>query len=192
MKAVVRPQTDWSQIREQAHFVQFYEDDAALVPLLGRYVGTALISGDAAIVATTLRVRRALARHLHEQGFDLAVPRSKHQYFEIDAAAALRQILRAGWPDEVLFERLAGPLIDRAAAGGRRVVVFGTIVDLLCATDRIDAAIRLEELWNELGRQRRFTLACGYQMNRFSNARHAAPFVRICSQHSHVFSAGSR
>src|SRR5207253_445514 len=134
--------------------------EAALVPLLGRYVGTALISGDAAIVVTTEHLRNTLAKHLHEQGFDLTVPRSQNRYFDLDAAGTLRQILRAGWPDEVLFERILGPLIDRAAARGRRVMVFGTMVDLLCATDRIDSAIRLEELWNELARHQRFTLAC--------------------------------
>src|SRR3954451_13279232 len=118
MKAAVRPQTDWSQIREQTHLVQFYEDEAALVPLLGRYVGTALVSGDAAIVVITDHLRKRLAKHLHEQGFDLTVPRSQNRYFDLDAAGTLRQILRGGWPDEVLFERVVGQLIDRAAARG--------------------------------------------------------------------------
>jgi hypothetical protein len=192
MKAAVRPQTDWSQTREQTHLVQFYEDEAALVPLLGRYVGTALISGDAAIVVTTDQLRKRLAKHLHDQGFDLTVPRSQKRYFDLDAAATLRRIMPGGSPDEVLFERVVGQLVDRAAARGRRVVVFGMMVDLLCATGRIDAAIRLEELWNELARHQRFTLACAYRMNRFSTGRDAAQFVRICSQHSHVFSAASR
>src|SRR3954470_4929854 len=118
MKAAVRPQTDWSQIREQRHLVQFYYDGAALVPLLGRYVGAALISGDAAVVVTTDQLRKRLAKHLHEQGFDVTVPRSQNRYFDLDAAATLRQIMRGGSPDEVLFERVVGQLIDRAAARG--------------------------------------------------------------------------
>jgi DcmR-like sensory protein len=93
-------------------------------------------------------------------------------------------------PDAGRFNQIVEPLLDRAASRGRRVVVFGSMVDVLCGKGQIDAAIRLEELWNEVARRRAFSLACGYRMSRFSNARHAAPFVRICSQHSHVFSAG--
>src|SRR3954463_12556685 len=121
MKAAVRPETDWSQTREQTHLVQFYEDEAALVPLLGRYVGTALISGDAAIVVTTDQLRKRLAKRLHDQGFDLTVPRSQDRYFALAATATLRQVMRGGSPDEVLFKRVIGELLERAAARARRV-----------------------------------------------------------------------
>jgi energy-converting hydrogenase Eha subunit C len=185
-------QPDWSKVGVHAHLVQFYENEAALVPLLSRYVGTALVTGDAAIVVSTRPVRVKVAEHLAERGFDVAVARAQDRYFDLDAAATLRQIVCDGTPDPVRFKAVVEPLIDRAAGAGRRTALFGSMVDLLCAKGQIDAAIRLEELWNELGRKRAFTLACGYRMSRFSNAGHAAPFVRICSQHSHVFSASLR
>jgi hypothetical protein len=190
MKVAIRNQPDWSKVGEHAHLVQFYEDESALVPLLSRYVGTALVAGDAAIVVTTETVRVKVAEHLAGHGFDVAVARAQDRYFDFDAAATLRRILRDGVPDAGRFNQLIEPLLDRAASRGRRVVVFGSMVDVLCGKGQFDAAIRLEELWNEAARQHPFSLACGYRMSRFSNARHAAPFVRICSQHSHVFSAG--
>jgi len=189
MKIRVTTQPDWSKVGEHAHLVQFYEDESVLIPQLGRYIGTALVAGDAAIVVSTEPIRHQVAAHLAGRGLDVAVARSQGRYFDADAATMLRQIMRAGMPDAGRFERLAGRLIDRATAGGRRVAVFGMMVHVLCGRGRIDAAIRLDELWNQLARQRALTLACAYRMSRFSNTRDAAPFVRICSQHSHVFSA---
>jgi hypothetical protein len=172
--------------------VQFYEDEAALVPLLSRFVGTSLVVGDAAIVVTTDVVRTRVADHLAARGLDVAVARAQDRYFDLDAGAMLRQLVRGGAPDGERFNGIIDPLVARAAGAGRRVSVFGSMVDVLCANRQIEAAIRLEELWNEQVRKRDITLACGYRMSRFSNARDAAPFVRICSQHSHVFSAGRR
>jgi hypothetical protein len=192
MKMPLTTQPDWSRVDDHAHLVQFYEDEAALVPLLSRYVGTALVAGDAAIVVSTQSVRAKVAEHRAGRGFDVAIARAQDRYVDLDAAATLRQIVRHGAPDAVRFNAIIDPLIGRAAEGGRRVAVFGSMVDVLCGKGQFDAALRLEELWNEQARKRVFTLACGYRMNRFSHARHAAPFVRICSQHSHVFSAGLR
>lgn len=189
MKIPVSTQPDWSRVGEHAHLVQFYEDESVLIPLLSRFIGTALVAGDAAIMVSTEAVRRRVAAHLDGRGLDVSVARSQDRYFERDAATMLRQISRHGMPDAGRFGRLAGALVERAAAGGRRVAVVGTMVDVLCGRGRTEAAIRLEELWNELAHEHAFTLACAYRMNRFSNARDAAPFVRICSQHSHVFSA---
>jgi hypothetical protein len=100
----------------------------------------------------------------------------------------LGQIVRAGWPDAVRFRDVVGTLLERASAGGRRIVVFGDMVSLLWTEGNTEAAIRLEELWNEQASKSAFTLCCAYPMAGFSNARHAAPFLKICSQHSHVFS----
>jgi hypothetical protein len=192
MKVAPRSNPDWSKVGHQSHLVQFYEDEAALVPLLSGYVGTALVVGDAAVVVAPAAVRTRVADHLAARGLDVAVARAQDRFFDLDAAAMLRQILRGGRPDADRFNGIVDPLVARAAGSGRRVAVFGSMVDVLCANRQIEAAIRLEELWNELVRKRAMTLACGYRMSRFSNARDAAPFVRICSQHSHVFSAGRR
>ncbi|HEY7170254.1 MAG TPA: MEDS domain-containing protein [Vicinamibacterales bacterium] len=185
-------QPDWSKVGEQAHLVQFYEHEAALVPLLSRYVGTALVAGDAAIVVSTETVRTKVVGHLAAQGFDVAIARAQDRYVDLDTTATLRQVVHNGAPDAGRFRAILEPLLDRAANRGRRVAVFGSMVDALCAKGQFEAAIRVEGLWNEQARRHAFTLACGYRMDRFSHGRHAAPFVRICSQHSHVFSAGVR
>jgi hypothetical protein len=85
---------------------------------------------------------------------------------------------------------VVGGTISKLAARGerRRIVVFGELVAVLWAAGKPESAIRLEEMWNELARELDFCLCCAYPMSGFSN-RHAAPFMKICAQHSHVFTA---
>jgi hypothetical protein len=180
---------DWSHVGERAHFVQFYEDEMTLVPLLSRYIGAALVRGDGAVMVATPTLREHLAANLLDLGYDVDVARTQGRYFALDASRALRGIMRAGWPDPVLFDQVIGNVVTRASDGGRRrVAVFGEMVSVLWAGGHNDAAIRLEQLWNDLAAKHSFALCCAYPISGFADARHAPSFVKICSQHSHVFS----
>jgi hypothetical protein len=100
----------------------------------------------------------------------------------------LRKFTREGRPNPALFRDVVGGMMSKLVARGerRRIVVFGELVSVLWAAGKPDAAIRLEEIWNELARELDFCLCCAYPMSGFGN-RHAAPFMKICAQHSHVF-----
>ena len=52
-------------------------------------------------------------------------------------------------------------------ANGNVVVVLGEMVAVLWAQQKYDAAIRLEELWNELALTCSFYLCCAYPANAF-------------------------
>ncbi len=184
----------WPIAGECAHAVQFYEDDAVLLDLLAGFVGTALVTGRSAVVIATAAHRVALAHELRTRGFDVSIPRLEGRYVALDAAAVLDQIVDdAGWPDEARFRDLTGVALERAraAAGDPRahVFAFGEMVALLWASGRSDAAVRVEELWNALTDERRVSLCCAYPMSAFHAKHHAASFLRICAQHSHVFPA---
>jgi PAS domain S-box-containing protein len=71
------------------------------------------------------------------------------------------------------------------------VRIFGEVVALLCADAQHDAAVRLEELWNELVRKHRLSLFCAYPIDAFSREAHGAPFRRVCEEHAHVIPAES-
>ncbi len=81
--------------------------------------------------------------------------------------------------------------MTRAAEGGRRVRAFGEMVALLWTEGNQAAAIRLEELWNELAQTRTFCLYCAYCLDSFGDTAHTAPFTHICTQHSRVIPAES-
>jgi hypothetical protein len=65
------------------------------------------------------------------------------------------------------------------------------MVALLWAEGNRHAAIRLEELWNELGKSQRFALFCAYPLALFGDDSHAVPFNGICACHTRVIPAES-
>jgi signal transduction histidine kinase len=173
-----------------AHAVKFYEEDSSLIDELSRFVGTALGSGEAAIIAATKEHREALAARLESRGFDISRAVSQGRYFALDAAATLSKFMCGDQLDAARFAQVMLPIIARAkeATEGEKwsVVIFGEMVALLWAERKPGAALALEQLWNDLAGKRDFTLLCAYPMNGFGNEEDDAPFMEICAAHSHV------
>jgi PAS domain S-box-containing protein len=185
------PVTDWSEMGEREHFVQFYESDAFLVQSLSAFVAAGLRAGEAAIVIATPAHREALEKELQSQGLDLGALRAREQYFPLDAAETLSRFMVDGGPDKKRFLQTANPLMTRAAQGGRRVRAFGEMVALLWAEGNGDAAITLEQFWNDLAGTHSFCLFCAYPMNGFCGTASGEPFTHICHKHSRVIPAES-
>jgi two-component system NtrC family sensor kinase len=60
------------------------------------------------------------------------------------------------------------------------------MVALLWEAGNIDAALRLETLWNNLATMHTFSLLCAYPLRGFTQAVHAQPLLRMCAAHSHL------
>ena len=54
------------------------------------------------------------------------------------------------------------------------------------ARGNIEAAAKLEDLWNELALTRRFSLLCGYGLDVFDQGSQLTPLPDVCRAHSHV------
>jgi hypothetical protein len=89
-----------------------------------------------------------------------------------------------GWPDDELFAKAVNPVLKKATGGrpNRIVRAYGEMVDVLWQAGQMDAAIRLEILWNELARNHSFSLLCGYSMGNFYKD---AAVEEICRHHTH-------
>jgi signal transduction histidine kinase len=172
------------------HSVQFYEEDSSLIDSLAKLIGTALIAGDTAIVIATQAHRDALAKRLKARGLDLEINAKLGRYCSLDAAETLVAFMVNGAPDATRFNAFMGYLLSSAQSAAQdnsqRLVLFGEMVALLWADGNIDAAIQLEQLWNELGRAHAFELHCGYSMKSFAREAHSQAFLNICAEHSHV------
>jgi PAS domain S-box-containing protein len=177
------------------HAVQFYEDDAVMLDHVGRYLGSALEQGDAAIVLARRDHRADVVDRLTTRGPGCAQAIGAGRYLELDAEETLRAIMRDGWPDRARFNDVVTVAVDRAASAveraGGRVTVFGELVALLCADGRHEAAIRLEQLWNDLARIRAFSLLCAYPTKVFPRAEDGQALVDICAMHTEVAPAES-
>jgi PAS domain S-box-containing protein len=193
--ASLAPAGNWSDYEHHGHTVQFYTEDESLIDGLSRLVGTALSTGGSAIVVATQNHREALAQKLQARGLNTLMAAKKGRYHELDAAETLSRITLDGWPDAGRFADLIGGLVAGAAAasenGHSRVVVFGEMVALLWAQRKADAAIRLEQLWNDLAKTHTFSLRCAYPIGSFGHEQDSEPFLKICAEHSGVIPSES-
>lgn len=172
------------------HTVQFYQDDAFFVADLSAFIGSALMTGDAAIVIATKAHRDALVLRLQNLGLDLAKVVERGCFITLDAADTLAKFMKDGWPDEKLFSRTFGTLFKQASSNpsgqSRRISAFGEMVALLWAQGLPEAAVRLEQMWNQFAETYSFSLRCAYSMSGFDRERHGEKFLQICSEHSDV------
>jgi len=172
------------------HAVQFYGEVAGLIESVSGYIGEVLVENNVALIVAIPEHRKMLAGRLAERGFDLPRIIGEGRYVELDAEEALSSFLVEGWPDQTRYrETMAQHLsqLRRAAKGNPpRLAILGEMVGLLCSQGRFDAALRLEQLWNELQETESFSLRCAYPMKQFEKLEHAEGFVAICQEHTHV------
>lgn len=172
------------------HTVHFYGEDTYLLDELGRFIGTALVAGDSALVIATKEHRDGLAQQLKSRGVDASRAFEQGRYVCLDAAETLAKFMVDGWPDAALATEVLGSVLKQAAAaaGGknRRISAFGEMVALLWAQGNAEAAVQLEQLWNDLGRKYPMALRCAYPMSGFDHEAHGDLFLKICAEHSHV------
>jgi hypothetical protein len=167
------------------HAVHVYADDLAIGHELVRFVEDGLALGQSVVIA-------ANSKHLAH----IAAWRSGHPSISgddylvvVDAAEMLPTLMVAGSPDPVLFNASVGPILERAARGGRTVRVFGEMVALLWADGNVTGALALEALWNGLASNRRFFLLCAYPEVLLREATLGAVNV-MCEHHSDLLLLG--
>jgi PAS domain S-box-containing protein len=177
------------------HVVQFYHDDNFLLEAVSRFVGPALACGDAAVVIATQAHRAGLEELLKSHGLDISKAARQGRYLTLDATEALSQIMVNGLPDPERFTNVIGSTLARAAAAltskRSQLAAFGEMVNELWATGQYEAALRLEQLWNDLARSHSFSLLCAYPLPGFNSPKHTEPFLRICKEHSSVIPSES-
>jgi len=110
----------------------------------------------------------------------------------VDAAAALDGIMDGRTPDPVRFEKALSAILDdmRPPAGGV-VHVYGEMVDLLCAADNHEGALRLEQVGERLMEEQPVSILCAYALERFDNDADARLLRAVCRHHTDVLPAGS-
>lgn len=185
------PRTDWSQMADTEHFVQFYEADGFLLNSLSGFIGNAISSGDGALVIATESHRTGLEELIKANGLDVALAKAHGQFLSLDAAETLSQFMIDGMPEPARFHTVMGAVIASVTGGRSRVKAFGEMVALLWGEGNHAAAIQLEELWNDLQRAHSFSLFCAYPMNGFGGEQFIEPTRSVCKVHSRVIPAES-
>jgi signal transduction histidine kinase len=168
------------------HDAHFYEDALSLAQRVAQHLGDALVAGGGAIALARAEHLAMFDRILTDQGVPLADHRARGRYIPIDADVLCRQLVPGMLPDVGAFRTTVGGLIDDLASsiGDAPLHVYGELVDMLWAVGKVDAVIRLEQLWTELGRERGFDLLCGYRLGGFAAGEDTPAFETICAHHT--------
>jgi signal transduction histidine kinase len=166
------------------HAIQIYADEEVLLNELSGFIETSLRSGRAFVVVATNDHCQTIRRLLSSKPSDL----NRDACLFVDADAILARFMVEGQPNGVLFRELLGEVLSSARRLSPRqlVTVFGETVAVLWLKGKKQAALRLEELWNELTEAEAFSLLCAYPARLFQDPERSDDFALACASHSTV------
>jgi PAS domain S-box-containing protein len=175
------------------HIVQFYDDERYLCDAIVQFIGTGLANSEPCVVIAIEERRAALVEGLRARSLDPDRAVASGQLVLLDPFETLKLFMVNGAPDWHRFKKAIGGVLDKACAGRptRMVRAYGEMVDVLWRDGQTHAAVRLEELWNDLGKLHPFSLLCAYVMGNFLKASDGAQFEAVCRNHTHVLPAES-
>jgi hypothetical protein len=168
-----------------SHAVYFYEEDAFLIDNVAHFVKKGLEQKETVIVVATAEHRHDLKNKLMDENLIGLLAPTGTNYWTLDASTTLSLFLLDGWPDERLFLKVIGQIIESATLGAP-VRIYGEMVAVLWAEGNHRAAIRLEELWNLLAIRRDFSLLCGYPSSAFQGPDTVLAYQDMCACHSQI------
>ena len=173
------------------HEVFFYLDDASFLASFSAFVKAALESGNAVVVVATESHLVSLRRTLQAQGVDVAAVVEQGVYIALDVEEVLSTFMVNGLPDRVRFLRVASDLIRTAtkAVNGkhRGVSACGECAPTLWGERSAEAAIQVEQLWDEVAKTYGVDILCGYSSGSFHGDKDSHVFQKIRAEHSGVY-----
>lgn len=170
------------------HAVQFYDTDDFLCDSVAQFIAEGLELGEPIIVLATQAHRDGLVQRLAGRGLDWDRARRSRRLRWVDARAALETIMIGRVPDPARFDQQIGGLIraNVGAGGHERVRAFGELVDLLWREGNADAALALEDMWNDLGKAHSLSLMCAYSRGNIYKESAGPRYREVCDRHAHV------
>jgi DNA-binding NarL/FixJ family response regulator len=171
------------------HEVEFYSDDKSFVVGFSRFIEAALKSGSAVIVMATDAHRQSLVERLRKDGLDMDAAVEQGRCIFVDVADAVSSFMLKD--DRASYREAACHLIATAAkaSGGERprVAACGECAPKLWEQGEADAAVELEQLWDEIARSCDVDILCGYVLSSFQREQQGHIYEKICAMHSAIF-----
>ena len=167
------------------HHLQLFDSSKSLAETVSAFLIGGLQRNENAIIVATPEHRELLSRRLGDAGWNVRKLIAANRLHIADASQTLDKFMRQDTPSPIAFDEVIGTVVGRIA-NGKRVWIYGEMVDVLAAHGNYRGAQLLEELWNLLGTRECFTLFCGYASGHFGDPRTGPSLARICAAHDHV------
>jgi len=169
------------------HFAQLQRDSQALTEPVTLYVETGLRRGNGVVVIATRENTERLLASLRKSDLKWGKFLKSGQLELHDAELMLRKFMRDDMPDWDDFRRALSAVFERVRAFGRGTTrTYGELVNVLWQEGKQEAAIRLEEFWNELARLYPFSLFCSYVLDVHHDHSYEGPLEEIGRTHSDI------
>lgn len=167
------------------HTVQLFDSSKSLAESVAQFLIKGLERGENVLLVATPEHRELLTQRLADHGWAVRTLVAANRMVVLDAAQTLDKFMRQDTPSPVAFDEVIGSLVHRLA-NGKRLSIYGEMVDVLAARGNYRAAQQLEEIWSLLGQRECFTLFCGYASGHFGDPRTAKALATICATHDRV------
>jgi hypothetical protein len=175
-----------SALGSHRHVVQFYDRDEELTENAGDYLAGAIAEGGAAVIVATPGHCAGFEARLAAGGVNVGAARRDGSLVCLDATRIAGRLTSGGQVDLAAFGTQFRPAILAAGEAPGPVRIYGEVVALLWAAGQVNAALELEGLWNDLGREIPFSLFCGYPRNLVGSSQHQGAVAEVCRLHTAV------
>ncbi len=175
--------------KPRSHGVQVYAEPEELAESVVDFLASGFEQGEPAVVVAVPENVSRFADGLDAAGWGFDAAKESGLLLVADAETTLAAFMDASRPSPQRFERTTVALLEAVALPGRRVRVFGEMVDVLVRRGERAAADEVERLWNELAESHDFSLLCGYRLDVFDRVAQARILPHVCREHSHVLPA---
>ena len=176
--------------RVSEHHLQLFDSSKTLAEIVSSFLFAGYQRGEPVLVVARPYHRQLLTDRLEGKGINVHKESLARRIVMLDAAETMDGFMRQGMPNPVAFDEVVGNLVH-TLSGGKRVCIYGEMVDLLADQGQYKAAHQLEELWNDLGKREYYTLFCGYASGHFGDPRTSKILASICGAHSHLHRHGA-
>jgi len=143
-------------------------------------------AGEAVVAVTTNERWMQIREALRAAGVEAEAHIASDALAWIDGDVALDGFVVQGTAVPALFDRALGVRLAALCAGGRRLRIYGDLVDTLWRRGLPAAALELEDLWNRLLARLPARLLCGYSVDSFDFDDDGFGFRGVCSRHDRV------
>jgi len=185
---LIQPPTLRGMHVEDAHRVQFYKDEPFLVRSVAEHLAASLRDGGGAIVLATKAHRGQILQELAR--LEISAEKLAKRFVARDASELLAKFMRNDLPDPACFKTAVRELLQAAQgqsdSAAAPIAAFGEMVAVLWAEGKREAAVQLEQLWNDFVSAHSLSLLCAYPLSYFSSSEDQELFARVCSVHTSV------
>jgi CheY-like chemotaxis protein len=170
------------------HDVVFCSSDAVLIGAFSRFIAGALREGNAVVAVVTAAHERRLQSSLEASHVDVALAIRQQRYLPVNVSELLAKATVSGCLDPLRYMDAARDRLTdvtrRASDQHVRIAACGEGTSICWAHGHVDAAIRLEHLWDEIAMGRQMDVLCAYPL---AVRDESEPAVRrLCAEHTAV------